>query len=102
MERFLAGKSSAVAPAISTRQFDQTCFGFKTSCQSSIESCQTASMLPGERDEIAVRDFICATHQFSPHHTVSATQVIGDEDMAGVGDKLSENGKRHFRCQAIT
>jgi len=42
------------------QQFHQTHFIRKTFCQRLIESCQTESMLPGERDKIAVGDLICA------------------------------------------
>lgn len=84
------------------QQFHQTRFIRKTFCQRSIESCQTESMLPGDRDEIAVGNLICAGHQFRPHDAVGATQVVGDEFMARVGDELAENAKRQFGRQAVT
>jgi hypothetical protein len=88
--------------SISMQQFHQTRFIHKTLCQRGIEGCQTKSMLSGERDEIAVGDLIRAGHQFCPHHAVGATQVVGDEFMARVGDELAENPKRQFGRQAVT
>jgi hypothetical protein len=82
--------------------FYQIRFVRKTFCQRFIESRQAESMLPGERDEIAVGDLIRAGHQFRPHHAVGATQVVGNEFMARVGDELAENAKRQFGRQSIT
>jgi hypothetical protein len=48
------------AASISMQQFHQTWFIRKTFCQRLIERSQTESMLPGERDKIAVGDLICA------------------------------------------
>ena len=59
-------------------------------------------MLAGERDEITICDLIRAGHQFRPHYAVGATQIVGNEFMARVGDKLEENAKRQFRRQAVT
>ncbi len=84
------------------QQFHQTRFIRKTFCQRLIESCETESMLPGKRYEIAVGDLICASHQFRPHNAVGATQVVGNEFMARVGDELAENAKRQFGRQAVT
>jgi len=84
------------------QQVHQSRFIRKTSCQRLIESCQTESMLPGQRDKITVGDLICASHQFRPHDPVGATQVVGNELMARVGDELAENAKRQFGRQAVT
>ena len=65
--------------ALTMQQFHQTRFIRKTFCQRLIERSQTESMLPGERDQIAVGDLICASHQFRPHDAVGATQVISYE-----------------------
>jgi len=92
--------SAFAAASISTQQFHQTRFIRKTLCQRLIERCQTESMLPGQRDEIAVGDLICASDQFRPHDAVGATQVVGNEFMARVGDELVENAKSQFRRQA--
>jgi len=86
----------------SMQQFHQTRFVRKTFCQRLIERCQTESMLPGQRDEIAVGDLICASHQFRPHDAVGATQVVGNELMARVGDELAENAKSQFGRRAVT
>jgi hypothetical protein len=90
------GREESLSRALSLQQFHQTHFSLKTLCQRLIESGQTESMLPGERNEIAVGDLICARHQFRPHDAISATQVVGNELMASVGDELAENAKRHF------
>jgi hypothetical protein len=59
-------------------------------------------MLPGERDEIAVGDLTCASHQFRPHDAVGATQVVGNELMPRVRDELAESAERHVGRQAVT
>ncbi len=84
------------------QQFHQTRFIRKAFCQRFIESCQTESMLPGERNKIAVGDLICASHQFRSHGAVGAAQVVGNEFMARVTDELAENAKRQFGRQAVT
>ena len=71
----------------SVDQLNKVCFAGEGFCQRFIQRGQTASMLAGERNRIAVGDLIRAGHQVGSHHTVGGTQVVGDEANAAGREK---------------
>ena len=52
-------------------QLNEVRFAGEGFCQRFIQRGQTASMLAGERNQIAVGDLIRARHQVGSHHAVS-------------------------------